>query len=377
MIYYQVRDKIFFNVFESFVYGAYYAPHDMPKFYVFDNEFEKHDWTKEPQESWESLLAKRAHQLREKYDVLILGFSGGTDSITMYNAFAKNNIFIDEISFVWEENNPAGTEYIGKWLKSNHLDSRTKITNADMKHRQFEELYQRSTWIIEDLDNMMVKFDRRWPGREELREAEDRYPGKKWAFVLGKEKPQVYKKNGQWFVTHLDKLVHWSTTRPMHDRTEFFFISKDAIDLHAKQCHMLKSYANFRYRPKDYWASWDNLGKKSMPDYDEFASLGCGRHQEILPGSSFSQKIRANQRTITDATHLLDGKIDKLVGLDPKFLAKYQSGHTWTKNYIQGLQSLQTDPVLLDYLLRHGLLNSSIQPVISYNGMFGQSYALE
>lgn len=377
MIYYKVKDQIFWNCFSAFVYAAYNDAHQEPRFCVYDKDFQKYDWTKEPTQSWESLLTQRAQQLREKYDVLILGFSGGTDSITIYNTFVKNNIFIDEISFVWDENHPAGTEYIGKWLEKHHPDSHTRITHAKMSERQFDEFYQNSSWLLESLDNMQIKVERRWPNREILREAEDRYSGKKWAFVVGKEKPQIYKRHGKWFATHLDKITHWSTTHHHYDRTELFYISPDAVDLHVKQCHMLKRYSEIAHRPTDGWSSWKKLGKHSAQSYDEFAYLGCGRDTEILQGSSFAQKIRAGIRTIDDATHLLDGQIEKIPGIEPLFLEKYLSGHTWARNYIQGLQSLQTDSTLIDYLRRHSLLSSPTQPVINYNGMFSQSYALE
>ena len=378
MIYYKVKDQIFWNCYSAFVYAAYNDAHQEPRFCVYDEEFQKYDWTKEPTQSWESLLTQRAQQLRAKYDVLILGFSGGTDSITIYNTFVKNNIFIDEISFVWDDNYfPSGPKYIGKWLEKHHADSHTQITHAKASERQFDEFYQHSSWLLESLDNMQIKIDRRWPNREILREAEDRYPGKKWVFIVGKEKPQIYKRHGKWFATHLDKLTHWATHKHMHDRTEFFYIGPDAIDLHVKQCHMLKRYAEIAHRPTDNWASWKKLGKHSAQSYDEFASLGCGRDTEIVPGASYASKIRASLRTINDATHLIDGQIEKVSGLDPLFLDKYRSGYTWARNYIQGLQSLQTDSTLIDYLRRHSLLSSPTQPVISYNGMFSQSYALE
>ena len=103
MIHYKVGQRTFSNCFEAFFYASRLSPHDFPRFYVFDDEFKKHDWTKEPEASWYDLLSKRAHQLREKYDVLILAFSGGTDSITIYNTFRKNNIFIDEITIAYQE----------------------------------------------------------------------------------------------------------------------------------------------------------------------------------------------------------------------------------------------------------------------------------
>jgi hypothetical protein len=54
--------------------------------------FKAYDWTQEPPESLWELYTKRARQLREKYDYLVLNFSGGPDSHLMIRAFLENNI---------------------------------------------------------------------------------------------------------------------------------------------------------------------------------------------------------------------------------------------------------------------------------------------
>jgi len=48
-------------------------------------------------ESLDFLYALRARQLREKYDYLVLYFSGGADSTNILKTFIDNNIFLDEI----------------------------------------------------------------------------------------------------------------------------------------------------------------------------------------------------------------------------------------------------------------------------------------
>ena len=67
------------------------------KFHFHDEVFSQQDWTVEPTESLDDLYRQRAEQLRSQYEYLILGFSGGADSTTIFDAFVKNNIHLDEV----------------------------------------------------------------------------------------------------------------------------------------------------------------------------------------------------------------------------------------------------------------------------------------
>lgn len=59
--------------------------------------FENIDWSVEPPGSLDFWYRERALQLRERYDYLVLFYSGGSDSHNMLMSFVKNNIFVDEI----------------------------------------------------------------------------------------------------------------------------------------------------------------------------------------------------------------------------------------------------------------------------------------
>lgn len=58
------------------------------------------DWSIEPQQNLKQLYIERCQQLRDKYDYLILSYSGGADSHEILYTFLDNNIFIDEIQVV-------------------------------------------------------------------------------------------------------------------------------------------------------------------------------------------------------------------------------------------------------------------------------------
>ena len=67
------------------------------KFHWFDSVFETVKWDAPPQQSLTQLYQQRAQQLRDKYDYLVLAFSGGADSTNVLDTFLDNNIAIDEI----------------------------------------------------------------------------------------------------------------------------------------------------------------------------------------------------------------------------------------------------------------------------------------
>ena len=54
-----------------------------------DLVFDSYNWTVEPAESLVQLYQRRAQQIREKYDYLVLFYSGGADSHNMLQSFGK------------------------------------------------------------------------------------------------------------------------------------------------------------------------------------------------------------------------------------------------------------------------------------------------
>jgi hypothetical protein len=93
--YYQVGNIKTLSKFEAFRF----ADNDSSKIEFIYNEdvMSKQDWATEPVEDIYDLYADRAKQLRNKYDYLVLLYSGGIDSHTVLESFLNNNIHLDEI----------------------------------------------------------------------------------------------------------------------------------------------------------------------------------------------------------------------------------------------------------------------------------------
>lgn len=93
--------------------------------------FRHFDWKTEPVEDLSYWYAERAKQIREKYDYIVLMYSGGADSWNMLKAFVDNGIFVDEIA-----------HYIVK-------DNTTLSSEADHNHEVFVTSYPTAQRLIE------------------------------------------------------------------------------------------------------------------------------------------------------------------------------------------------------------------------------------
>jgi hypothetical protein len=59
--------------------------------------FSKLDWTKDPGYDLRYWYQQRAQQIRDKYDYIVIMFSGGCDSTNVMNSFFDNDIHVDEV----------------------------------------------------------------------------------------------------------------------------------------------------------------------------------------------------------------------------------------------------------------------------------------
>ena len=74
--------------------------------------YRSRDWTVEPSVDLSELYRRRAQQLRDKYDYLVLWYSSGADSDNVLRSFLDNDILIDEVaSFVNFEGNGDKDDY--------------------------------------------------------------------------------------------------------------------------------------------------------------------------------------------------------------------------------------------------------------------------
>jgi len=155
--YWQVAGRKFFGKMDCLQYASKIKDYKIT-YHCFDHAYSSLDWTKEPTESLDDIYKRRAKQLRDKYDYIMLSFSGGADSTNMLDTFIKNKIHVDEVvsyypvqaldkllhTFNINNKSPENThfEYYTaclpklKWLEKNHPE--IKITLIDPMQTIFD-----------------------------------------------------------------------------------------------------------------------------------------------------------------------------------------------------------------------------------------------
>ena len=226
--------------------------------------FDKFDWTHEPAGSLDFWYRERAQQIRDKYDYIVLWYSGGADSHNVLMSFVKNNIFIDEIAQYHNLDADGGN-------KKTFLNEEVFETSAPVTQDLIENnpTYRHTKHRLVDLTNLqtgLLTKDNKWDyfyqvgayltpnalARSYLREKLPDYQdlinqGKSICFVYGSEKPCVDKQGDNWYVVfqdHLDNAVSPRTQMLNRDweHNELFYWSPDLPQLVAKQAHIVQRF---------------------------------------------------------------------------------------------------------------------------------------
>lgn len=105
-----VGSKKFISKYDALAYAT--KNNGIVKFYYHDTVWQNFDRTKLGKTSLSLLYRDRAQQLRDKYDYLILYYSGGSDSHNVLRTFIDNDIKLDEVCVKWPKALQAGKLYI-------------------------------------------------------------------------------------------------------------------------------------------------------------------------------------------------------------------------------------------------------------------------
>lgn len=234
------------------------------RFNVNDEEYSKHNWSVEPTPSLEELYARRAIQIRNKYDYLVLHFSGGSDSCNILETFIRNKIFIDEIivrgsyrfcsgkagvvtmddmySEIFNQSVP-----LAEWAKEHHFPH-MKITVVETSEIVNDFFKNATDWLEQGLcwltpgSILKSRQDILAPHWQHLSDS-----GKKIAHINGAEKPKIYQEKNYFYTRWLDsEIAGWNTVKHGKDQLpqyiECFYRGRHTIELQIKQLHVLKNF---------------------------------------------------------------------------------------------------------------------------------------
>lgn len=282
--FYEVKNQVFWDKASALIEASKLnLDYTDVKWNFNDQHFSKYNWTAEPPGNIRDYYHTRAKQLREKYDYLILNFSGGSDSTTVLYSFIQQNLFIDEVIV---RNPKSATEKYGtdsknlsaynefsefelaakpilKWLET--VSPKTKITFHDY-----------SLDIISDNINWDENFFH-WTGDYINPGCIVRYThnsiydhlkmfdkGKKIGIIFGTDKPRVICQNEDINFYFIDRAVHSSLPATVSNHfsnieVELFYWSPDLPELIIKQCHLIKKWfeapinQNLSYMMSYWW----------------------------------------------------------------------------------------------------------------------------
>ena len=328
-MFYQVGNQVFFNKFLS----AQYAVQNKltMHFNMYESAFDRCDWSQEPELSWDQLLDIRAHQIAAKNKPIVLNFSGGTDSYTIYKVFERNNIHIDVLNMrVWRgdrENSRAGQVY--KLLDKGLYDPTTKIILDDDSVEKYRNFYSSPYWIFEK--GMRYQWGVRNGDTTSEQRLAETLGTTDFISVIGLEKPRLRIEGDQIYSYQDDE----NFGRVMPNLTlDCFYNSPDLPELHVKQSYMLLNYIKSQKptatSPGDL-VEFNDMHDATLFDWLDYSIKGCGRFDDL------------NQSHLQHIGNLRQKMIIPTLG-DPT--SYYGRNYDWwdtlqgdiaQKNYLEGL----------------------------------------
>jgi hypothetical protein len=218
--------------------------------------------------SLEQLYKERAQQLRDKYDVLILYYSGGSDSHNVLQSFLKNNIKLDYVFVRWpskmldkglyEPNtaNRDASNFVSEWdytlkpdleyLRTHHPD--IQIITDDWLDDADPEIYNDDIFATQNHMHSAVNFLRMQS--YSVVEKQLLSQGKRVAQIWGIDKPQVCRNNlRNMFFFFRDDLINLAVPIKGHENNiEFFYWTPDMPLLAYEMAYQM--YLYFKANPQ-------------------------------------------------------------------------------------------------------------------------------
>jgi hypothetical protein len=246
-----------------------------------DEYYKNYHWDVEPEATLDELYDLRARELREKYDYVILSYSGGSDSNNMVESFIRQGLHIDEIltnhlskasasTTVHDENRVEATNFhaehslqaLPRIRELYDRLPRTKFTVLDVSDTLIESMkdtFKNEQWAIHGSDHLSMSYQFRtnYTYFAEVKRRFDK--SKNIGFVLGADKPNTYLDGDDLYVVFSDKvanLPNLSQHNKEYDNItlEFFYWAPTTAPMVCKQAHIIKRW--LAHSPENMKESW-------------------------------------------------------------------------------------------------------------------------
>lgn len=260
------------NIVYSTKLAAVKAATDLNKpqelyFHFHDRVWMSYNRTNLGRKSLPYLYKERAEQLRDRYDYLVLHYSGGSDSHNILQTFIRNNIKLDEITVRWPK-----PLIDGKFYKPNNTDfsaknspsewdyaikpelEKLRVTNPDIKINlvDFTDQFSNSNFNTKVIEDRILNLNmtRGALGSVAMRLSIDAElklstaKRKNVGHIFGIEKPMLYIRDNKLYFyftdTPLDSILMSSATE--ENRTESFYWAPDYPELTFEQAYQVGLY---------------------------------------------------------------------------------------------------------------------------------------
>jgi hypothetical protein len=351
------NQHIYYNKLQTIIEAQSRNSYDI-RFYYHDNIFGSHDWKNEPQSNIEDLYMERALQLRQKYDYLILLYSGGSDSSNALKVFLKNNIKIDEVAYWYSsydlQNNLANSEVLNagsELLNSIIIINGIKVSKMDMKPQFEKGIMPNIEWFMTSEPSLsleqLCKPKLIFENSDWLKKSEKNKVG----VIIGLEKPRIWFENGVWYSAFLDVTNAYNFGNSYNSISpislEPFYVSPDSPLVTIKQSHLVKNYINKTYTLEFIEKNFNNDGNFNGGEYFSAVRAACYPYWSDKTFSLGKEKsiLKEKNRWIWDsnsdfATEYFTGLEWISNNVDPYFINGNNIHNglvgTWSKRYLLG-----------------------------------------
>jgi hypothetical protein len=259
-----------------------------------DTQWRSIDWSSEPDVDIYNLYRMRARQIRERYDYVIINYSGGADSQTLVDAFLDAGCHIDEIVTMWNR----------KYVRSISRDVRcTDVRNLEAEfdlttNPGLDRIRQRSphtkisyrdicdsvldvfnradgeSWLTLTSEHLNPGYMSRWTATGDRSQLIMLDRGLNTVMVSGIDKPKIcIRDDGGYYLYFVDILVNngrGSVNLPEYDNInyELFYWTPDMPEISIKQAHLVRRW--FENNPMlKYLLTWPNTSHANRTTYEK------------------------------------------------------------------------------------------------------------
>jgi hypothetical protein len=259
--YYTVGNKIFNFKFNALVESTRTGTE--VKWHFHEDIFSKMSWRSRDSLGLDQLYKIRAQQIRDKYDYVVLAFSGGGDSHQILKSFINNNIKLDELIIDWSlkhvdrilnvNDSTDPSNYYSEWalcIKPTLEWVRIKcpdikITLVDSTEVLSAEDFEDTPTVLNSLTTYQsVKRYRVFKKR--IAQLNDKYQNV--TTIFGIDKPSTLIEHNALIVKYRDDATWLKTSynNNLKFNIEYFYWTPDLPEIVKEQCHVIYQYIRFK-----------------------------------------------------------------------------------------------------------------------------------